>query len=421
MEQVSRDPNRIHWLMEVAMEEPIRCQGSFIDTSRLYMLQVKMPGKKSQIYLWTQGVVAHQRWRVGELHCRLLHFFRPFLHHPYNNVRSRLGAVLTNIFALDLEFPGFGNASVTSPKEVEFVTEVVDLLACLEEGKETGEEEKEQGLRLLQTISKWIFSSFAHNLGPTRPHLFKLLPLLLGYEWYDKDPQIAQDCQIALSCLSRVPLPLFSLAPALATIETTSQLTCWRTRLAPLDFLQAIVFNNFVLLCSPTAVHKDLKEQIVSLVLRSLTDDQVEVRVKAAQVLGGMVHCQFLKPDSFPVIISDFKLSLSKTSCTTSPSSSRSLSPSSSSSPSPKSSQSPSRMLVSARHGAVLGLCSFVTAFPHTVPGFVFQIVPHNNPPHNRLLPDLLVFLGGLLHDKQPIPATIKKTLQVNYTLKDYT
>ena len=357
-------------------------------------------------------MVAHQRWRVGELHCRLLEFFRPFLHHPYNNVRSRLGAVLTNIFALDLEFPGFGNASLTSPKEEEFVSEVVNLLACLEEGKEAGEEEKEQGLRLLQTISKWLFSSFAHNLGPTRPHLFKLLPLLLGYEWYDKDPQIAQDCQIALSCLSRVPLPLSSLAPALATIENTSQLTCWRTRLATLDFLQAIVFNNFVLLCSPTAGRNDLKEQIVSLVLRTLIDDQVEVRVKAAQVLGGMVHCQFLKPDSFPSIISDFKLSLSKTSSSSSSSSSRSISPTSSSSPFPKSSQSPSRILMSARHGAVLGLCSFVTAFPHTVPGLVLWNLQHILPLF-RLLPELLVFLGGLLHDKQPIPATIKKTLQV--------
>ena len=96
----SRDPNRLHWLMEVAMEEPIRCQGSFIDASRLYMLQ---------------GVVAQQRWRVGQLLRRLLAFLLPFLHHPYSNVRSRLGAVLTNIFALDINFPGWGNASVTSP------------------------------------------------------------------------------------------------------------------------------------------------------------------------------------------------------------------------------------------------------------------------------------------------------------------
>ena len=36
-----------------------------------------------------------------------------------------------------------------------------------------------------------------------------------------------------------------------------------------------------------------------------------------------------------------------------------------------------------------------------------------------RLLPDLLVFLAGLLHDKQPIPATIKKTLQVTPQPRD--
>ena len=41
----------------------------------------------------------------------------------------------------------------------------------------------------------------------------------------------------------------------------------------------------------------------------------------------------------------------------------------------------------------MLGLCAFVTAFPHTVPDFV---------------PPLLVYLG----DKQPTPATLKKSLQ---------
>ena len=83
-----------------------------------------------------------------------------------------------------------------------------------------------------------------------------------------------------------------------------------------------------------------------------------------------MIHCHFLEPDRFPAIIADFKLSLSKTSSSPSPSSSRPLSPSSPTNPSIKFRQSPSRMLMSVRHGAVLGLCSFVTAFPHTVPRF---------------------------------------------------
>ena len=38
----SRDPNRIHWLLEVLMEEPLRSQGSFLDSSRLYVLQGAM-------------------------------------------------------------------------------------------------------------------------------------------------------------------------------------------------------------------------------------------------------------------------------------------------------------------------------------------------------------------------------------------
>ena len=51
--------------------------------------------------------------------------------------------------------------------------------------------------------------------------------------------------------------------------------------------------------------------------------------------------------------------------------------------------------LVQAR--LVFVLSAFVTAFPHSVP---------------PLVPSLLAHLGSLLHDQQPIPATVKKTLQ---------
>ena len=79
----NRDPNKLHWLMEVAMEEPIRSQGSFIDCSRLYMLQ---------------GVLAQQKWRVGDLLHRLLAFLMPFLDHPYHNVRLVFIEILVPTF-----------------------------------------------------------------------------------------------------------------------------------------------------------------------------------------------------------------------------------------------------------------------------------------------------------------------------------
>ena len=109
-----------------------------------------------------------------------------------------------------------------------------------------------------------------------------------------------------------------------------------------------------------------------------------------------MIHCQFVSAGENKRIIEQFQLSLE----TETGEESRGTGP---------------RQLVSHRHGAVLGLCSVVTAFPHTVPASV---------------PPLLVYLGKFLHDRQPIPgqravslflspayhislsATIKKSVQ---------
>ena len=81
-----------------------------------------------------------------------------------------------------------------------------------------------------------------------------------------------------------------------------------------------------------------------------------------------MIHCQFVSPAENQRIIEQFQLTLEAED---------------------HSKESDYRQFVSHRHGAVLGLCSVVTAFPHTVPASV---------------PPLLVYLGKFLHDRQPIP-----------------
>ena len=128
----SRDPNRIHWIMDVLMEEPIRSKGSFIDSSRLYALQ---------------GGIAQQEWRVGELCHRLNEFLKPFLTHPFKNVRDRLGSVLANIFMSDLEFVlGVDNdkgaqlngisSNKRNPKVVDFINEVLPQLEIMSQEPE---------------------------------------------------------------------------------------------------------------------------------------------------------------------------------------------------------------------------------------------------------------------------------------------
>ena len=55
------------------------------------------------------------------------------------------------------------------------------------------------------------------------------------------------------------------------------------------------------------------------------------------------------------------------------------------------------KKMMSEYHSGILGLCSLVEAYPHEVPDFI---------------PEVLMELEKHLHDPQPVPKTIKKTLQ---------
>ncbi len=112
----SRDPNRIHWLLEVLMEEPLRSQGSFLDSSRLYMLQ---------------GAMAQQEWRCASLLHNLNTFLSPFLNHPYHNVRERIGSILTNIYACDFDHENKEGIISTSPKVADFVQSLLPRLEIM--------------------------------------------------------------------------------------------------------------------------------------------------------------------------------------------------------------------------------------------------------------------------------------------------
>ena len=163
-------------------------------------------------------------------------------------------------------------------------------------------------------------------------------------------------------------------------IETTlSSEDSWKTRLACLEFLQALVFNNLMLFSVRQEEHKEkvdgdkLRMRVIKTVMECLHDGQIEVRVKAAQVFGGMIHCQFIRSDSWPGMITRLKTTCDDTQPSGGGGAGR---------------ESPVMVTV-RRHGAVLGLCSFINAFPHTVPA---------------IIPDLLLYLGRFLHCKQPIP-----------------
>lgn len=121
-------------------------------------------------------------------------------------------------------------------------------------------------------------------------------------------------------------------------------------------------------------------DQVTNTVLLLLTDERLEVREKAAEVLGGLVHCDFLHRKKCDALLNQFR----KNASGKLPQGLRDA----------NAPDFDSALVV--RHAGVLGLCAFVNAYPYDVPEF---------------LPDLLVSLGGHLNDPQPISVTVKKTL----------
>ena len=515
----SRDPNRIHWMLEVLMEEPLRSQGSFLDSSRLYVLQ---------------GAMAQQEWRVGSLLHRLDQFLKPFLTHPYQNVRERLGSVVSNIYAMDIQFPS-GTGGILSPNLSDLVAEVLpkleqmtnepdpelynfqktsdksvieineesfelicskldpelatkvreqglehlkaivskfpggripqpglspqlgarmpppevlrmptaemlqkippelqkmlgpgmlrmappDMLRMMGPGKQGPMpsnrmpppeallppqllsaiqdlalkdaesevlaekwEERQSGVRLLQTMCKLVAGVLLRNWYTVKPDLFKFLEMLALNESSELEPDLARDCNVALACLATCIVPLKVLPTALTAIEHVSQSESWKAKIAMLEYLQVHVFTNMALFHS----QKDQADRVVNIVTRLIKDDRIEVREKAGKVLGGMLHCSFISADVASKLMDKFKLEVSKK-----------IKRKPKENEDPNLFQANQSKAILVRHSGVLGLSAFVSSSPYDIP---------------EHLPAILMVLADHLHDPQPIPATVKNVFQ---------
>lgn len=122
-------------------------------------------------------------------------------------------------------------------------------------------------------------------------------------------------------------------------------------------------------------------DQVMKMVLLLLKDERLEVREKAAQVLGGLLHCNLLNREQGCHLLATFRKQVSHRLPRTT-----------------RSTVVPEidMELIVQRHAGILGLCAFVDAYPYDVPEF---------------LPDILVLLGDHLNDPQPIPVSLIQIL----------
>lgn len=118
------------------------------------------------------------------------------------------------------------------------------------------------------------------NTNGNMVEYFDLLPFACRLERSEKDVELANTCSSLLAMISQA----FTLSPcmgaALTRIDDVSRMNSWSARLAVIDVLQVLVFNNMSIVLS----RDEWVLQVQECVLRLLEDSVVEVREKAAEV-----------------------------------------------------------------------------------------------------------------------------------------
>lgn len=386
--QQHRDPNRQHWLLECLMEEICvgESESSFIESGRLFILQTAL---------------AKQPWRVLELLQRLLKRIEDrLLANPFENVRERLSSVLVTVFT---SYKTSNSQSI--PEIQDFLDKIVPKLqplidenaikfnddvknpsahvsiVNLNDLKTIGinEEEKERAIRLLKTICKWIVNMNCTWYG-LPPELYQIFPIIYQMANCETDEELKKSCTSALTVYAQAFTLPCNMSIAIEAVEKMSKHISWLTRFSCLEFLQAWVFYNMcIFLSNPVWVNF-----VKDVVLRLLEDERVEVRKNAGKVLSGLVHCMFIPEQEH--LLEEFKkkantklykketLNYNKG----------------------ETKKNVKSDALRIRHAAIIGMCAFVQAHPYDIPKYVPPIFEH---------------LRAHMNDPQPIPMTIKKTL----------
>ncbi|XP_076166569.1 proteasome activator complex subunit 4 isoform X2 [Ptiloglossa arizonensis] len=393
--QENRDPNRHYWLLECLMEEPRfgESESSFIECGRLFALQASLD---------------EQSWRVSELLLRLLKRTEDrLLASPFENVRERLGSVLMTVFSADLRFPESSNNQLTpriedlinkivprlqllvnesatvGGKEENFLSSQMADIKCHESSKDfkIHVEDREIAIRLLKTVCKWITNTVIRSQNGLQSEFYQIFPIMCQLENSETDEELTKLCKSTLAVLAQAFTLSHDMPIALEAIIKMSKHLSWWARSTCLQFLQVLVFHNMSIFLSNSTWVDCVKD----LVLRLLEDERLEVRKSAGQVLSGLLHCAFIPEQEN--LLDEFKKK-AKTKLYKRE----------------HSSHAHTEIIrknlkidaIRIRHAAVLGMCAFIQAHPYSVPKYV---------------PSIIEYLSPHMNDPQPIPTTIRKTL----------
>ena len=130
---------------------------------------------------------------------------------------------------------------------------------------------------------------------------YKIFPIICHLESNEKDEDVRKICTRTLAVIAQTFTLPEHVPSVLDSVRSVSESSLWSVRANSLEFLQTLVFHNMSIISS-----KDEWIRIVEdIVLKLLEDERLEVREKAAHVLGGLLHCTILR-DQDVLLVSFF-------------------------------------------------------------------------------------------------------------------
>ncbi|GAV04190.1 hypothetical protein RvY_14503 [Ramazzottius varieornatus] len=347
------DSRRIYPFLKILFELP-KNDTSFQASSRLYVLQ--------------NAFFVSFDWRRRDLHYRVLDLMKDRLEERY---RERVAWTLANLFRFEVKLSNLSTGQDQGPRFKGFLEEQFSKckVLLLPPAKQTNTEQAMAIFKtVVKTIAQEVIASWSHT--PAQTQWF--LPFLFRFESDTRDEELRNDCLTALVCLSQTALSAPEVEEMLTQMENivgdSTGSTPWRDRVLALQHLQTVVFNNFYTFKSSD----EWIQRVQKLVTQSLENESVEVRETASLTLAGLVQCGFFNMDK-SILESFFKKANTKYR------------------------PGDNNKLLLTRHSGILGLCSYITAYPYSIVGFTA---------------DVLVVLSTHVNDHQPINQTVKNTIK---------
>jgi len=158
----------------------------------------------------------------------MLEYLKPFLAHPFKNVREAIGSVLAQIFLHDVEVMQMK----FNPRRGEFLELVSPRLPTVEQIPTVVQDKNV--LRFCKTVLGWLISSYQHS----EPEYFQLLAELLPLATIEDDEEIVTLIKSTCAQMSHAEVSSAVLPVVLSSTKKAIETGLWKVRVAALQLLQ---------------------------------------------------------------------------------------------------------------------------------------------------------------------------------------